>query len=278
MSGRFWTAIAVCCLQGVYQHSVMAASPSYAWICMAVAALAPLVVTYKQPLRWNSRAIADCVLDILSLALPAAAASAYPCAASLTAATLFRSLAMPLVALLKGNFIALPEAIGGCLLMTFVTSLRAKQCTHEQGSSTIVAALLLVATLCTAAVSVRQATEKTWPVTNVMRVPAIAALLWATSGYEIDAYPGFDFFVYCLLSLAASNAVLAYNASVNEDAYLKTRMLSVRRLISASIGVVVLDRYTLLAAWLSACVALSAFLLETRFFVSRVALKKTDAE
>ena len=194
----------------------------------------------------------DCLLDTSSLLFPAVIMNAHPCAASLTMATLFRSLAMPLVALLSGNFARMPEALLQCTALTIVATLRAQQCINETDSTTLIVLILFGATLATAILSVRQAVEQTWPATNVARIPVFAALLWHSGGIpDVQTPPIVNFTCYAIMSVLASRAVMAYNASVNEDAYFKTRMLSTRRLISAVLGLTVLEHYTPVAICLA---------------------------
>jgi hypothetical protein len=258
LGAPFWYAVGVCCLQAIFHHRALSLSSAYVWPCLAVASLAPLLYGKRARPAITRRAALDCLLDAASLILPAMASVAYPCAASLTAATLFRSLALPLVALLKGKWQELPFALVQSLLLTCLTMLRSRQCVGEADGAVAVAALLFSATLATAVFSVRQETEPTWRTTNLARVPLVFVALLCVADDVPDLQSG-AFFAYAVLSVLASGAVLRYNAYVREDAYLKTRMLSTRRLISAALGILVLDDNTALVVLLSVLMAAAAF-------------------
>lgn len=253
MSNLFWYAVGVCCLQAICLHHVLKEAPPSIWLCLSVASLTPLLNRHKTPVRWSARVIVDCLFDTASLIVPTIITHVYPCAGSLTMATLFRSLAMPLVALLKGDFARLPEALIESLVLTVVARQRSTQCQAEPESTVLIVVGLFSATLATAILSVRQRVEQTWPATNLARVPVFVCLLWLTSdSLQIDEVPFYYFSLYFVCSILASRAVMAYNTSVNQDAYFKTRMLSTRRLISALLGLVVLDNYTPVAICIAA--------------------------
>lgn len=239
----FWRAVATCCAQAAAQHFVLRASPAYVWPCTIVMAVASLLVGETATIHYSSRIAIDATLDIFGLLIPAAILYAYPCTGSLALVTAFRSLALVLVALLKRTWSRLPEAVAISVVLALATSQRAIIC-DSHDSVWIVFSAMVSSVVATAVHAVRQEKQQTWTTTNLVRLLVLAIVVVLTNtapGY--DEWPLLAFSLYTALSIAASRSVLAYNAAVKQDAYFKTRMLSVRRIITATVATVLLEHY-----------------------------------
>jgi hypothetical protein len=89
-----------------------------------------------------------------------------------------------------------------------------------------------------------------------MRVPLLGALLAATGGVPADAPRGL-LVLYALLSVLAARAVIAYNIAVGHRSYAMTRLLTVRRALTATIGAVRLEHFEPPSVALALCVVVA---------------------
>ncbi len=194
---------------------------------------------------------------IAFLLLPALAFRLSACVGSLTAATLFRSLALVYNAALTRRLERTPEALALSAALFALTALRRDECRETSlVAAAGVAALLLAATLCGVVLGVRQEERRTWRSVYVLRVPLFGALLLAFGA----GAPRIDLLaLYTLLSALSAHSVIAYNAAVAYDSYAATRLLAVRRLASVGLGVL-LEQYGLAPALFAAAIGGAATL------------------
>jgi putative effector of murein hydrolase LrgA (UPF0299 family) len=236
----FAVALVVCCVQAVVLHYVLEASPSSVWLTTAIAGLTPLAAGNFE-FEVDARTLADSAFDSASLLLPALVFHLCPCIGSVTVATLFRSLALVFNACVARNRASLVEAalLSGALFA--ISALRAPACVETPSTTVGMSLLLLAATVCGVVFGVRQEMRLTWRSTNALRVPLMLALL-AYTGLPRDA-PVLALALYTLISVLAARAVIAYNCAVGHRSYEMTRLLTVRRALSAALGAVRLERF-----------------------------------